>query len=99
MPLLPTSIDFYFPRNFKETLRGERYLLADHVWRTNGKVSKRIIVYATDEQLQYLFKCTHILMDGTFSTSPKNFAQVYTIHGIKHEQRIVSPLNVNPEMK
>ena len=86
MPALPITIDFYIPRLYKMALDGERYLLADHVWNANGDVSRRIVIFATDEQLQFLFKCTHILMDGTFSTSPKHFAQVYSIHGLKHDQ-------------
>ena len=33
-----------------------------------------------------LFNAEKILMDGTFSTCPKMFDQVYTIHPIEHEQ-------------
>jgi hypothetical protein len=102
MPALPVSIDFYISRCYKVALNGKRYLLADHVWHANDDISKRIIIFATDEQLSFLFKCTHILMDGTFSTAPKHFTQVYSIHGLKHKQcqfssskvyRVIAPNN------
>jgi hypothetical protein len=98
MPGLPTSIDFYISRMYKVAVDGERYLPADHVWRANEDISKRIVIFATDEQLQFLFKCTHILMDGTFSTSPKYFKQVYTIHGLKHGQSEFSSSNFYHEI-
>ena len=40
----------------------------------------RVIVYATDEQLQLLFGAETIFVDGTFSTTPNGFDQVFLIH-------------------
>ena len=84
-PNLPSSIDFDIPSNYKKTNNGERYLLADRVQRCDGEVNNRIIVFATDEQLKTLFTSPHIMMDGTFDSSPSHFAQVYSIHGMKND--------------
>ncbi|CAF3200624.1 unnamed protein product, partial [Rotaria sp. Silwood2] len=40
----------------------------------------------TSEQLKMLFAAETIFMDGTFSTCPSMFDQVYTIHAIKYDQ-------------
>ena len=47
---------------------------------------QRMILFSSAEQLNLLFSSKIILMDGTFSSCPKIFDQVYTIHGIKYEQ-------------
>jgi hypothetical protein len=47
---------------------------------------QRMILFSSAEQLNLLFSSKTILMDGTFSSCPKIFDQVYTIHGIKYEQ-------------
>ncbi|CAF1166798.1 unnamed protein product [Adineta ricciae] len=99
IPALPVSIDFYIPRCYKVALNGERFLLADHVWHADAGISKRIVIFATDEQLKFLFKCTHILMDGTFSTSPKHFTQVYSIHGLKYKQSFLCVIVLMTERK
>jgi hypothetical protein len=85
-PVLPTSMDFDISVVYQQTIDGERYLLADRVQRVNGTVVKRIIVFATDEQLRLLFTCSHIMMDGTFASCPHYFDQIYSIHGMKNDQ-------------
>ncbi|CAF5026388.1 unnamed protein product, partial [Rotaria socialis] len=47
---------------------------------------QRILLFSTSEQLKMLFAAKTIFMDGTFSTCPKMFDQVYTIHAIKYDQ-------------
>ena len=55
-----------------------RFLLHD-----NGpNAQRRVIVYASDEELQLLCDTDTIFMDGTFKTAPKLFLQLYVIHGI-----------------
>ncbi len=63
-PRLPSSIDFDIPLKYKKTSGGERYLLADRVQRHGDEVNNRILVFATDKQLNILFSCSHIMMDG-----------------------------------
>ncbi|CAF1586169.1 unnamed protein product [Adineta ricciae] len=48
-----------------------------------------MLVFASTEQLKVLFNSPIILMDGTFSSSPTIFDQVYCIHAIKFEQSFV----------
>jgi hypothetical protein len=79
-------MNFDIPSRYKKTTGGERYLLPDKIQRINGNVEKRIIVYATDEQLRLLFTSTHIMMDGTFDSSPPHFDQIYSLHAIKNAQ-------------
>ena len=85
-PVLPTTSDFNIASRYQRTTNGERYLLADRIQPTTGNVQKRVIVFATDEQLRYLFTSSHILMDGTFDACPSHFEQIYSIHGINDVQ-------------
>lgn len=41
----------------------------------------RIIMFSTPKTMDFLEKCEHIHMDGTFSVCPDLFSQVYVIHG------------------
>ncbi|CAF0869389.1 unnamed protein product [Rotaria sordida] len=93
-PTLPTSIDFDIPSKYKRTTNGERYLLNDRVQHRDGKVINRIILFATDEQLRTLFTCSHILLDGTFDSSPPHFDQIYSIHGIRNDHNFVCAIAV-----
>ncbi len=85
-PVLPTSIDFDIPSKYQRTTTGERFLLADRVQRYENKVEQRILVFATDDQLHTLFTSSHILMDGTYDSSPSYFHQIYSIHALKNDQ-------------
>ena len=40
----------------------------------------RVMVSATDQQLQLLFTNEIIFVDGTFSTAPRGFDQVFLMH-------------------
>ncbi|CAF0790236.1 unnamed protein product [Adineta steineri] len=88
-PILPSSVDFDIPLKYKMTTTGERYLLADRVQRCEDEITQRIIVFATDEQLRTLFTSSHILMDGTFDSTPSHFHQIYSIHALKNDHSFV----------
>jgi hypothetical protein len=45
-----------------------------------------VIVYASDQQLQLLFSGDAIFVDGTSSTAPNGFNQVFSIHVQKFGQ-------------
>ena len=79
-------MDFDIPSRYRKTTGGERYLLADRIQLANGNAGKRMFIYATDEQLRLLFTSSHILMDGTFSSCPPYFDQIYSIHAMKNDQ-------------
>jgi hypothetical protein len=79
-------MDFDIPSRYRKTTNDARYLLADRIQHVNGDPEKRIIIYATDEQLRLLFTSSHIMMDGTFDSCPPYFHQIYSIHAMKNDQ-------------
>ncbi|CAM4973970.1 unnamed protein product [Rotaria socialis] len=81
-PIIPTTQLFDIPGPFARTLRDNTFLTIDKL------ITRRqmMILFASDEQLKMLFSAETILMDGTFSSCPKIFDQVYTKHSIKYEQ-------------
>jgi len=81
LPPLPTSCLFTIPDLYKLTLDGERFLLLDE-----SRIRReRLLMYASDLQLQILFDSEIIYMDGTFSKTPTHFKQIYIIHGINFD--------------
>ncbi len=60
-----------------ETLAGDLFLLAD----TGPQDPNRILVFATEENLEELTKQDLLIADGTFSSVPHLFTQLYTMHG------------------
>ena len=81
-PAIPGSQIFEIPEFYSKTLKGLRFLCIDETI----KRKTRMLVFSSDEQLKLLFSSSTILMDGTFSSSPSIFDQVYCIHAIKFEQ-------------
>lgn len=57
----------------------ESFVLYDSGY--DEKKKSRIIMFSTLKNMNFLAKCEHIHMDGTFSTCPDLFSQVYVIHG------------------
>ena len=43
-------------------------------------------IFAADADLEFLSECQHWFADGTFRVTPLGFAQVYTLHGFKHDR-------------
>ncbi|CAF2875167.1 unnamed protein product [Rotaria sp. Silwood2] len=80
--VIPTTQLFDIPETFTKTLRNDDFLIVDKMITRR----QRIILFASNNQLKLLFNSDKILMDGTFSTCPKMFDQVYTIHAIKYDQ-------------
>ena len=83
-PVLPTTTNFDIPKRFSHTIDGQSFIVADRVSCWDKK--KRMIVFGTDQQLSFLFKCSHIMIDGTYKSCPKFFKQVFSIHGMKYHQ-------------
>jgi hypothetical protein len=81
-PAIPGSQIFEIPESYTKTLKDLPFLCIDQII----KRKTRMLVFASDEQLKLLFSSSTILMDGTFSSSPPIFDQVYCIHAIKFEQ-------------
>ncbi|CAF4304496.1 unnamed protein product, partial [Rotaria sp. Silwood2] len=94
-PSIPNSQLFDIPESYTKTLKNLPFLCIDQII----KRKTRMLVFASNEQLKLLFSSSVILMDGTFSSSPSIFDQVYCIHAIKFEQSFVCAFALLPDRK
>ncbi|CAF1562174.1 unnamed protein product [Rotaria magnacalcarata] len=94
-PPIPDSQIFDIPYLYTRTIKNEEFLCVDKFIK--GKT--RILLFASNEQLKMLFQNSIVLMDGTFSTCPKLFGKVFTIHSIKYEQSFISGIELLPDRK
>ena len=69
------------PTPLTMTSVGKRFLLLDDL-RVRRE---RLLVYASDLQLDALFDSHTVYVDGTFSKSPPYFKQVFIIHAINFD--------------
>lgn len=83
-PSQPSTLNsLIIPEIFQITNSGEQFLFHD-----SGPTKNRILIFATQRNLNILRDCKDWLADGTFKTSPSIFFQVFTIHGIFSNQPI-----------
>ncbi|CAF1584841.1 unnamed protein product [Rotaria magnacalcarata] len=80
-PPIPTSADFDIPDFYQQSLNAEQLICTDKITK-----KKRMILFATDKQLEVLFSSEWIFLDGTFDKCPKQFQQIYTIHALKFNE-------------
>lgn len=76
-PVVPSSCVFEIPKTYQQTISNQRFLLCDFFVK---RAKERVLFFSTDQQLHLLFSSTVIFVDGTFSTAPNNFEQVFLIH-------------------
>lgn len=76
--MLPQSSSFDIPDDYKQTLDGKRFLLADETIVRR----ERILIFSSDRQLDMLFLSPIVYMDGTFKKSPAHFLQIYIMHAV-----------------
>lgn len=77
MPKLPTTQEeINLQDSWTETFARERFLLCDD----RDEAGNRIIVFATDANLQRLCASSTVFSDGTFYSCTSLFAQLYTLH-------------------
>ena len=77
-------MDFIIPYSYTLTRGYERFLLTDEKTASGG----RILIFASNAQLNELFKANYVFCDGTFATVSSIFNQLYTFHGYKGSQGI-----------
>lgn len=76
-PPAPTQGNFHLiPEQFRKTLDGADFLLS--TVEVNAGV---ICIFTTHENIRRLATATIWMLDGTFSTAPEGFKQIYTILG------------------
>lgn len=84
-PPAPKTLDELAPLDSANilTTTGECFLLYDSRNDLNHhETSDRIILFATKTGLEFLTLCEQVFMDGTFTSGPSLFEQMYTIHGM-----------------
>lgn len=69
--------EMIIPESYTVTSKGEAFLMHD-----SGGVN-RFLIFSTQENLQFLAECEVWLGDGTFTSVPSIFMQLYTIHGLR----------------
>ncbi|GMR30483.1 hypothetical protein PMAYCL1PPCAC_00678, partial [Pristionchus mayeri] len=67
---------FVYQGSMSETEGKLRYLFHD----SGATDPKRIVIYASDTQLEMLSKSTRISYDGTFASAPDPYGSVFSIH-------------------
>ena len=94
-PVVPDAHDtqFAIPRNYTVDILGQQFLVYD-----NGRPD-RIILFGTDEGFRYIGNSNDWFMDGTFSSSPVQFMQLYTIHGLTNHRNIVGSYALLPNKR
>lgn len=82
MPSNPVQIEDLreIPTDFRNTLAGDAFLSYDS-FEDDAWTDKRIIIYATAENLRNLFKSDVWFVDGTFKCAPSIFFQLFAIMG------------------
>ncbi|CAF3315365.1 unnamed protein product [Rotaria socialis] len=63
LPPLPSGLQFVVPNNYMVNIDGQRFLLQD---LSNQKRFKRLLIFASDRQLDFLFQSEWLFIDGTF---------------------------------
>ncbi|CAF3364945.1 unnamed protein product [Rotaria socialis] len=94
-PPIPDSSIFGILYLYTRTIENEEFLCVDKFI----KRKTRILLFASNEHLKMLFQNSIVLMDGIFSTCPKIFDQVFTIHSIKYEQSFICGIGLLPDRK
>ncbi|CAF5188870.1 unnamed protein product, partial [Rotaria magnacalcarata] len=82
IPNIPQSLDFIIPHMYTLTRGFERFLLNDKTTVSGG----RLLIFSSNTQLDELFKSSYVFCDGTFSTVPLIFNQLYTFHGYRKNE-------------
>ncbi|XP_050516064.1 uncharacterized protein LOC126890938 [Diabrotica virgifera virgifera] len=84
VPALPRNIqELVIPQAFSEIVidgEGQQFLMYDSM---DQLVSGRMLIFSTRNNLHLLAQSHEWFADGTFSTAPAMFQQVYTIHATK----------------
>ena len=86
LPSLPkTRTEIRVEGDWTKTLTGENFFLHD-----DGD-SNKILIFGTQENLLKLSELDTIYVDGTFSTCPSLFRQLFTINGFVDGQQFPLP--------
>ena len=71
----------HFEDEWAQTTDGKQFLM------TEDGDDKRIIIFATDDNIKHLAEADTVFVDGTFYTCPQLFYQIFTLHAFKNGQQ------------
>ena len=71
--------------------------MAEQFVHYDNRKDDRLIILGMRESLQFLQNSENWFMDGTFSTSPPQFAQIYAIHGLNNGKTLYKPTACLPK--
>ena len=72
---------------------GQQFLIYDN------QRQNLIILFSTPERLHFLANGDNWFMDGTFKSSPLQFTQWYTIHGLSAGRKVVGAYALLPDKR
>ena len=79
-PVNPKSLsELVLPPNYIKTMKEDCFLLWDSTFRND---LRRSLMFGSPENINILATADHVIIDGTFKTSPQLFHQMVTVHGI-----------------
>ncbi|CAF4438493.1 unnamed protein product, partial [Rotaria sp. Silwood2] len=81
LPPIPQNQKFLVPPVYEETYSHQKFLIYDKRKTIYGG---RLMIFASDEQLNVLYGSDVLFADGTFKVSPKLFEQLYVLHGMQN---------------
>jgi len=92
-PPIPNSSCFSIPQSYRNDYHDkDRLLLHDsddstYGSRISGNIRSegRVLIWSSNIQLNILFDSSKLHMDGTFSTAPSQFKQVFIIQAFLHD--------------
>ena len=91
-PPIPNGPNFNIPQEYA-IIGEEQFLQYD-----NGR-EDRILIFGTRDSLDYLENSRNWFMDGTFSVSPPQFAQLYTVHGLQNGRNVAGAYTLLPNKR
>ena len=94
-PAVPDINDtqFAIPQNYTVDVLGQQVLAYD-----NGRPD-RILLFGTDEGFRFLSNSQDWFLEGTFKSSPVQFMELYTVHGLTNHRNIVGVYALLPNKR
>ncbi|CAF3439482.1 unnamed protein product, partial [Rotaria sp. Silwood2] len=85
VPPLPQDQKFIVPSTYQHTYSNGNFLIYD---KRKNAYGGRLMIFASDEQLNVLYRSDILFADGTFKVAPKLFEQLYVIHGMQNGEAV-----------
>ena len=80
---MPGDLLFQIPDPYNLSSTGNQFIFYD-----NGR-QDRLNIFGTTESIGFIEDSHDWFMDGTFSVTPRGFAQLYTFHGLGNGRNVV----------